>query len=349
MLTRLTFWRNVSGDNIERLAMKLIAVFAAACVVMTATRVLAADAGFQEAQVPNPGDQPITIGIWYPTAEPAREQRLGVLTQVVAPGAAVAGDSLPLVVMSHGTGGWYASHYDTALALARAGFVVAALTHPGDNYMDKSRAGQIRRRPPQLQHVLDYMLTEWPNHARIDPQRIGAFGFSAGGFTVLAAIGGMPDFAKIAPHCQAHPDYFECELRKRAGTGLQPADPDGPAPASFKDARIKAAVIAAPALGYTFGQDGLDPVTVPVQLWSAEFDHILPAPDYADSVRAKLPRPPEFHLVAKADHFDFLAPCSAELAKIAPDICQALAGFDRAEFHQRFNAEVVRFFRETLK
>ena len=329
--------------------MKLIAVFAAACVVMTATRVLAADAGFQEAQVPNPGDQPITIGIWYPTAEPGREQRFGIQTQVVAsPGAAVAGEHLPLVVMSHGTGGFYGSHYDIALALARAGFVVAALTHPGDNYMDKSRAGQVRRRPPQLQRVLDYMLTEWPDRARIDPEHIGAFGFSAGGFTVLAAIGGAPDFSKIRPHCEAHPDYFECTLNKRAAIAPPPAA-DASDANSFRDPRIKTAVIAAPALGYTFDREGLDPVTIPIQLWSAEFDHILPAPDYADSVRANLPRPPEFHLVAKADHFDFLAPCSAELAKIAPDICQSIAGFDREEFHQRFNAEVVRFFHETLQ
>ena len=329
--------------------MKLIAVFAAACIVMTATRLLAADAGFQEVQVPNPADQPITVGIWYPTVEPAREQRFGIQTQVVAPsGAPVAGEHLPLVVMSHGTGGFYGSHYDTALALARAGFVVAALTHPGDNYMDKSRAGQVRRRPPQLQRVLDYMLTEWPDRARIDPEHIGAFGFSAGGFTVLAAIGGAPDFSKIRPHCEAHPDYFECTLNKRAAIAPPPAA-DASDANSFRDPRIKTAVIAAPALGYTFDREGLDPVTIPIQLWSAEFDHILPAPDYADSVRANLPRPPEFHLVAKADHFDFLAPCSAELAKIAPDICQSIAGFDREEFHQRFNAEVVRFFHETLQ
>ena len=329
--------------------MKLRGLFAAACLLLMAPRAIAADAGFQEMQVPNPGDQPIAVGIWYPTAEPAREQRLNVFTQVVAPGAAITGERLPLVVMSHGTGGWYGSHYDTALALARAGFVVAALTHTGDSYMDRSRAGQIRGRPPQLKRVIDYMLTEWPEHARIDPDRIGAFGFSAGGFTVLAAVGGLSDRTKIAPHCEAHPDYFECELRKRAGMASPPAGTDTTAPTSFKDARIKAAVIAAPALGYTFGQEGLDPVTVPIQLWSAEFDHILPAPDYADSVRANLPRPAEFHVVAKADHFDFLPPCSAELDKVAPDICQSLAGFDRAEFHQRFDAEVVRFFRETLQ
>ena len=329
--------------------MKLIAAFAMAWLALVPVRSLAADAGFQEVQVSNPGDQPITVGIWYPTAEPQREQRLGTLVQSVAPGAPVAGEHLALIIISHGTGGWYGSHVDTALALARAGFVVAAPTHPGDNYRDQSRAAQIRRRPPQLQRVTDYMLGEWPDHARIDPERIGAFGFSAGGFTVLADIGGAPDFTRIKPHCEAHPDYFECALIKRAGMAPPPAAADATAPTSIRDPRIKAAVIAAPALGFTFNTEGLDPVTIPIQLWSAEFDHILPAPDYADAVRANLPRSPEFHLVAKADHFDFLAPCTAELAKVAPDICQSIAGFDRAEFHQRFDAEVVRFFRETLQ
>jgi predicted dienelactone hydrolase len=333
-----------------RFAVKLRSFFAVVWLVLSATGAIAAEAGFQEVQIADPGNEPITIGIWYPTAEAAREQPLGTMVQSVAPGAPIAGEHLPLVVISHGTGGWYGSHIDTALALARAGFVVAAPTHPGDNYKDQSRAAQIRRRPPQLQRVTDYMLSEWPDHARIDPERVGAFGFSAGGFTVLADIGGAPDFTRVKPHCEAHPDYFECTLVKRAGMAPpQDAAADTAAPTSIRDPRIKAAVIAAPALGFTFSEEGLDPVTIPIQLWSAEFDHILPAPDYADAVRAKLPRPPEFHLVAKADHFDFLAPCTAELAKVAPDICQSIAGFDRAEFHQRFNAEVVRFFRETLQ
>jgi predicted dienelactone hydrolase len=327
---------------------KLHGFFAVVWLLLSAIRAIAADVGFQEVQVADPGNEPITVGIWYPTAEAAREQRLGTLVQSVAPGAPIAGEHLPLVVISHGTGGWYGSHVDTALALARAGFIVAAPTHPGDNYQDQSRAAQIRRRPPQLQRVTDYMLGEWPDHAHINPDRVGAFGFSAGGFTVLADIGGAADFSRIKPHCEAHPDYFECALIKRAGMA-PPTTANAAPPMSFRDPRIKAVVIAAPALGYTFSDEALDPVTIPVQLWSAEFDHILPAPDYADAVRAKLPRPPEFHLVAKADHFDFLAPCTPDLAKVAPDICQSLAGFDRAEFHQRFDAEVVRFFRETLQ
>ncbi|MBU4040714.1 MAG: dienelactone hydrolase, partial [Alphaproteobacteria bacterium] len=31
-----------------------------------------------------------------------------------------------------------------------------------------------------------------------------------------------------------------------------------------------------------------------------------------------------------------------------PQLCRSQPGFDRAAFHQSFNREVVRFFRETL-
>ena len=48
----------------------------------------------------------------------------------------VTGAKLPLVVFSHGTIGWFGGHHDTAAALADAGFVVAAINHPGDNAKD---------------------------------------------------------------------------------------------------------------------------------------------------------------------------------------------------------------------
>jgi len=48
--------------------------------------------------------------------------------------------------MSHGTGRLYGSHYDTALALAEAGFVVIAISHTGDTYQDGSRAARVQDR-----------------------------------------------------------------------------------------------------------------------------------------------------------------------------------------------------------
>jgi len=54
-------------------------------------------------------------------------------------------------------------------------------------------------RTRQLKRLIDYMISAWPEAGRIDPARIGAFGFSSGGFTVLAAAGGTPDLAASPP------------------------------------------------------------------------------------------------------------------------------------------------------
>ncbi len=308
----------------------------------------AGSVGFREVSVPDGADRPLRVGLWYPTDAAPTPQRFGTFSQVVAPGAAVAGRALPLVVLSHGTGGWYGSHYDTARALAEAGFVVAAVSHTGDTYDDHSRAARIWDRPRQVHRLIDFMLREWPEHARLDAAQVGVFGFSAGGFTALVAAGGTPDFSKLAAHAAAHPDFYDSRLFKASHQEAGAGDVR-PAITFIHDPRIKAIVVAAPALGFTFAPGGLRAVTAEVQLWQAEDDHILPGDEYAPAVRDALPRPPEFHLVPNADHYDFLAPCSPQLAQIAPEICQSREGFDRAAFHLRFNADVVRFFTRTLK
>ncbi|MBX9859813.1 MAG: prolyl oligopeptidase family serine peptidase [Sphingomonas sp.] len=314
--------------------MSLLALFGTA----SAAR---ADVGFAETTIPRPNEAPIKVAIWYPSTGKASDQPLGLFVQRVSPNAPVKGHHLPLIVVSHGTGGTRDGHYDTALALAEAGFVVAALEHPGDNYRDQSRATAIADRPAALSRLIDFMTKSWDGSRLIDPKRIGAFGFSAGGFTVLAAAGGQPDFGLFGPHCAAHPKLFDCVL---LGRQASPASPGN----FIADPRIKALVVAAPALGFTFAR-GLSSVRIPVQLWRADADEILPAPDYADAVHAALPVAPQFETVANAGHFDFLAPCSTSLAAVAPSICTSRPGFDRALFHKRFNRSVTRFFRNALK
>lgn len=294
------------------------------------------EAGFQRLTIADG----IEVGIWYPTSGPPVRQRLGLYAHdVVANGSLPAG-AHPLVVMSHGAGGDFTGHADTAVALARSGFIVAALTHPGDNWRDRSRATQVDARPPAVSALISYMLTEWPGHAAIDANRIGAFGFSSGGFTVLAAAGGRPDLTRVAGHCAEHPQFFDCALLASQRPMEARTWPE------MRDPRIKALVVAAPALGFTFDRAGLADLRIPVQLWRADEDRILPAPLYADTVRAALPEPPEFHAVANAGHFDFLAPCAD--SSIAPQLCQSASGFDRAAFHAHFNAEVVRFLKARL-
>jgi predicted dienelactone hydrolase len=303
-------------------------------------------AGFQHGFAADPDGKPLQVGIWYPSRATTRPMTMGPTTMNVAVDGTARGSGLPMVVLSHGTGGSFLGHFDTAIALAEAGFVVVAVTHRGDNHADQSRSLDVMDRPRQISRVIDHMLSKWDGHASIDPARIGMFGFSAGGFTTLVSIGGIPDFATVGPMCREFPADFACRLiATSSGNGAVP--PTVP-PAPAADPRIRAAVVAAPALGFTFSPDGLRNVKVPVQLWRAENDVILPHPRYAEAVRLALPEAPDYQVVPDAGHFDFLAPCSSALASVAPAICTSAVGFDRAAFHASFDAAVLRFFEKTL-
>lgn len=297
--------------------------------------------GFQLVQVPDKRGPPLNVAIWYPADAGSAPTLLGLTVQFVATGAPVAGTSLPLVVISHGSGGGPGSHADTALALASAGFVVAAPMHTGDNYADQSAVGTpdwLVARSRHVPIVIDYLVTTWPDHARIDARKIGMFGFSAGAFTTLTAIGGIPDLALIATHCAATPE-FACQLWKPGGADI-------PNAASFaRDSRVKAAVIAAPGYGFTFVPGGLANVDVPVQIWSGAMDENVPTPTNAALVAAALGARADLRVVAGARHFSFLVPCGL----IGPPLlCRDANDFDRKRFHESFNQEVVRFFQAKL-
>lgn len=258
------------------------------------------------------------------------------------PDGAADGAPRPLVVISHGNLGSFQGHHDTAEALARAGFVVAALTHPGDNWRDPSRSIQVSDRPRHVSLLIDHMTRDWTGPAAIDSARVGAFGFSAGAFTVTALAGGVSDPAPLLRHCAAHPEQFLCTLLERQPIDVATWRPDG------HDPRVKSAVIAGPAFGMTFTAESLAGVRIPVQMWQAGDDEILIAPFHAEPIRDGLGRSPEFHHVDGALHHDFLPVCPPDLAVALPQLCRSQPGFDRAVFHQTFNREVTRFFEQTL-
>jgi predicted dienelactone hydrolase len=324
-------------------AVALVGTLLCSCAFMLAATGVHA-AGFQHGVAADPIGKPLDIGIWYPSQTVAKSVSMGPTTMTVAINAPVNAKALPMIVMSHGTGGSYLGHFDTAIALADAGFVVVAMNHTGDNYADNSRSVDIMDRPRQVSRVIDHMLSTWQGRAAIDPQRVGMFGFSSGGFTALAIIGGVPDLTQIGATCRQHPGDFACQLLAKY---VRPVV--APATVAVADARIKAAVVAAPALGFTFAPDGLKNVKVPLQLWRADNDLIVPHPRYAEAVRLALPKAPDYHVAPIAGHYDFLAPCSEALASIAPAICTSAAGFDRSAFHVGFNSEVVKFFKMTLE
>lgn len=288
-----------------------------AVTVLSAAEPASAQAA-QRVQFEGPGGELIEAVVWTPEG-PAEQQR-------------------PLVVISHGNGGSSLGHQDTAEALARAGFVVAALTHPGDNYLDMSRSLRLTDRAPQVSALIGFMTEDWQGRAGVDATRIGAFGFSAGGFTVASLAGAESDAQAILDHCAQHPDFFVCSFILPQGLDLAGWKSAG------RDDRIRAAVLAAPGFGFSFDEGSLEGVRIPMQLWQAGEDQILPAPHHVEPLRDRLPGDPEHHLVPGALHHDFLVPCEAEMRAALPELCRSGPGFDRAAFKQEFNAAVVGFF-----
>ncbi len=306
-----------------------------------------AAAGYERLQAADGEQKPLEVALWYPTEAAAEVVDLGPFTLNVARGGAVAGKGLPLVVISHGNGGSALGHHDTAVTLAEAGFVVAAVTHTGDNHADSSKEALMMERPRHVSRVIDHLLTKWSGRDRIDGTRIGVFGFSSGGFTALAVVGGAAELGRVGPHCKQHRSDYACQVIARRPNEAAAVGAAGVQ--SGRDARVRAAVVVAPALGFTFTKESLAAISVPVQLWRAEDDVVLPHPWYAEAVRAGLPKPLDYREVPKAGHFDFLAPCTPRFASMAPPLCSSQPGFDRVAFHREFNSVVVGFFQRSLK
>lgn len=298
-------------------------------------------AGFQRLNLPMDQNGPALQGaVWTPCAELPADIKVGPVSIAGARDCKIPDGRYPLIVMSHGSGGAYLSHHDTAAALADAGFVVAAINHVGDNAQDRSRQGYLSifsTRPREMRRLIDYMTGAWREKSSLDPDKIGFFGFSRGGYTGLVLAGATPDFRAGLSICPEQPTLPMC---RDIAAGKVPAQPYP------QDSRIKAAVIVDPL--NVFPGDALKQVTVPIQLWASERGGDGVNPASVDAVRQGLGRTPDFQLAAGAGHFAFLAPCSADRAAAQPAICNDGPGFDRSGFHRDLNARVVDYFKAQL-
>lgn len=278
--------------------------------------------------------------LWTPCAEPPQDVTVGPYVLRGRRDCPTAGENLPLIVISHGHGGSYLGHHDLAERLADAGFVVAAINHPGDTYADMSNAADISEfieRPVDIRRLIDYMVGHSPDASKIDADRIGFFGFSRGGYTGLILAGGEPDFIHANVSCDDMKLPICQEIRQRKLPVMNAAP----------DRRIKAYVLADPLNAFPEQRD-LSRIEAPIQLWASQFGGDGVLPETTPALAAALPQRPEFHAVPGAAHFAFLAPCPAVMQQSAPEICVDAPGFDRNAFHNEFDQAVLRFFNANL-
>ncbi|WP_080832296.1 alpha/beta hydrolase family protein [Cohnella massiliensis] len=265
---------------------------------------------------------PMTV--LYPAASAERPDRLGPYALELARGAEPAEGRFPLAILSHGTGGSPLVYRTLARHLARNGFVVGMPEHPYNNRNDNSLEGTARNlayRPRHLRMAIDWVFGQDAFRGKLVPDAVSVIGHSMGGYTALAAAGGLP---RAFPH----------------------ETPDG-TPQAIEvtpDPRIRSLVLLAPASVWFRDEGALRAVDLPILMLDAERDPYTP-PFHAQIVVNGVadPRKVHYRTIENAGHFSFLSPFPESMAVPGFLPAQDPPGFDRERFHERLQAEVLAF------
>lgn len=289
--------------------------------------------------------RPMKAAVFYPSSDRSESMRLGPLEIGAKKDAKVSSGRHPVVLFSHGNGGSMFSHHDTAEYLARHGYIVAAIEHPGDNFRDESGQGSDRvmvGRNLQLSELLNSLLRTGSAVSEfVDTGKIGVAGFSAGGYTALLMVGAQPRFELLAPYCRQYPKSVLC-----AGEGSVRLS--SPPLAVQADSRIRAAFVMSPVAVF-FDRQSLGEISVPVYLYAAEGDTVLPPDMHARRIRAEVRTLTGYTEVPGADHFVFLSPCSPQMERATPALCKDKPDIDRRRIHEALNRDMLRFFEGQLR
>jgi predicted dienelactone hydrolase len=322
-------------------------------LVADAAEALYPGAGLRKIQVLDPvGGASMNAVAFYPAAARTQAIAIGPFEVEAAKSVPIAGDRYPLVMLSHGSLGSMWGHHDLATDLARQGYVVVSVTHPGDNFEDAGRVGTtaaLYGRPVQISAALTAALRDPVLAAHVDPAKVGFLGFSAGGATGLLLAGGTPDLTRLQTYCADQPGRpAVCE----AG-GIIRADPLAPAlatavpPAPAADDRIRSLVLMAP-LSVLFPPDSLAGIDRPILVFAGDRDEELSLDANARALVRDMPGRAALTVLPEVGHATFLAPCTAGLQEAMPALCVDRPGIDRAGLHRRMARDIAAFFARTL-
>jgi predicted dienelactone hydrolase len=260
--------------------------------------------------------------VQYPTPVEPAGVMLGPYRFDATLDAPILPGSHALAVVSHGGGGSHLLYRSISTHLASQGWIVVCLEHPQDNRNDRTLLNTdvaAERRSRHAALALDAVMAHATLGAHVNAQRIAAIGHSMGGLTSLTLVGGQPWSQRRVPLAVA------------------------------ADARVRAAVLLAPASDWFMAPGCLDAVRAPLLVYVAEHDVVTP-PARVRAVLAALPTttPCDIRDVPGGGHFAFLTPFPPALQR--PDFppSQDPPGFDRAAFHARLPQEIGEWLAEAM-
>ena len=306
------------------------------------------------------------LTLFYPTAAAGRLAQRGEVSVMLAPNATPLPGNGRLIAMSHGSGGGPWVHTALAAALVEAGFTVALPLHRGDNWTDPGRPGpeSWEQRPAEISHAIDRVAAD-PRFAGLRLDRVGAFGMSAGGHTMLSLAGGAWSPARFHAHCDEHlaDDFATC-------VGLATSLTGGPldglkqwiarrvlawkfggdaSPRTHRDERI-AAVVAGVPLVADFDLATLAHPRVPLGLITAPQDRWLVPRFHSDPLRAACAGCELLADLPGAGHGALLAPTPPpeRLSRLECALLCDPPGYDRPGLTARWVGATVAFLRRHL-
>jgi predicted dienelactone hydrolase len=287
--------------------------------------------------------RPIQVDIWYPTdaTEQTHSYNFGVGS--VATGGAVAGEKLPVVLLSHGAMGAASNYSWIAEPLARHGYVVLGVSHFGES----AAFGPANMKPASVSHfgdrtrdinaALDFLVSKSAYSEHLDPQRLGALGHSSGGATALMLAGASFSGADIAAYCaRARATEKGCQY---------PADPPSPEQAPVSSAKpIRALALMDPAVGPGFTEVGLRALKTPTLVIGSVDNDFLTFAAHAGRIGGSLGAAEMIRLTAGEGHFVYLDRCNLTIDVMGVKLCSDRAGVDRDAVHARLAPAIVSFF-----
>ncbi|NML22908.1 dienelactone hydrolase [Pseudoflavitalea sp. G-6-1-2] len=303
-------------------------------------------------------NRPIVTEVWYPTTDTLKasdKKYAPVLRNYTVRDGSLPAGKLPLIMVSHGTGGSRHSLEWLAQSLVQSGFIVAAVDHWGNTTDNKIPVEFMKpwERPQDISFALTQLLNEKDFRAVIDSQKIGALGFSFGGYTVIALAGGVVDYPVLI-HYYRTVGHKEVEFPEYPGLGrllydstLLAATKKVP---NLKDSRIHAFFALSPGTGPGFlRKQQFKNVQRPVFIIGSLADSMAPVKSNARVYHKLINGSGYYEFGGKVGHYVMLSEADDELKKEAPVPFVDDPGVNRHQVHLKVESLAGDFFKRNLK
>lgn len=255
---------------------------------------------------------------------------------------------MPLVVISHGYTGNPHQLSWLINGLVHRRFIVIGIQHL-DLIHGKAHVNHWQR-PMDVKMIIDQFSKDSLAEAA-DLNKIAIAGFSLGGTTSIWAIGGKAeklDSLKPGPEYAAPEDFVRIEETLKTFKKDKMAS-------DWRDKRVKAAFIMAPAWAWLFSEESLQKIKVPTYLIAAAEDKVLVTKNNAGFFARNIPHSIFQEIPGKGNHYIFISALNAnQRKKVNPKgelnfLFEEDASIDRRWIQLQVVEEAARFFRSVFK